>query len=95
MGFEFKIRLSKLDPDQAGQVLRAAPFFSDYDPAHELFNFRNQGNQASEWPALWAKIESDGIYLCHNGDREIFLSVVDYIRKNGNEETQDFCIDEL
>ncbi len=95
MGFEFKIRLSKLDPDQAGQVLRAAPFYSDYDPANELFNFRNRGKQPSDWPALWAKIDSDGIYLCDNGDREVFQAVVDYIRHNVNEATQDFCMDEL
>lgn len=95
MGFEFKIRLSKLDPDQTGPLLRAAPFYSDYDLAYELFNFRHPGKPFSERPDLWAKIDSDGIYLCHNGDKEIFQAVVDYLQQNVANDTRDFYMDEL
>lgn len=95
MGFEYKIHLTKLYPEEAGQLLRAAPFYSDYDPTNEFFNFRNQGKPFTDWPDLWAKIDADGIYLCHNGDKEIFKAVVDYLRQSVNEYTQDFCLEEL
>ncbi len=95
MGFEFKIRLTNLDTDQVGQALRAAPFYSDYDASYEFFNFRNLEKDDSDWPALWAQIDSDGIYLCHNGNQEVFQAVVDYLRKTVTKASEEFCMDEL
>jgi hypothetical protein len=95
MGFEFKIYLPNLDTERSTRVLRSAPFYSDYDASHDFFNFRDPNTDSSSWPAVWAKLEPDGIYLCHNGDRAIFQSVVDHIRQNLAQDSDKFRMDEL
>ncbi|MBK9145705.1 MAG: hypothetical protein IPM23_24795 [Candidatus Melainabacteria bacterium] len=95
MGFEFKISLANRDGDRIEQVLCSAPFYSDYDASREFFNFREPEEKRTGWPALWAKLDPDGIYLCHNGNRAVFKAVVDHIRQNLGEGFGEFRMDEL
>jgi hypothetical protein len=95
MGIEFQVRLPNLDADKCGEILRSAPFYSDYDASHEFFNFRDPARENGGWPELWAKLDTDGIYLCHNGSRAVFEAVVDHIRQNICKPSEELCIEEL
>lgn len=93
MGLEYRIRLQEVEPNRVGEILRAAPFFSEFE--HGFFNFRHPNADSSEWPAVFAKIETEGIYICDNCDRVVFQALVQYLRQNLNVAEQDFCIEEL
>ncbi|MBX9569070.1 MAG: hypothetical protein K2X77_09250 [Candidatus Obscuribacterales bacterium] len=94
LGYEYKLRIDELDAERATSVIRSAPSFADFDSTNELFNFRGPEIK-SQWPTLVAKIDSDGIYLCHYGDAKLFDLVVAYLNANLNKVPENFVVEEL
>jgi hypothetical protein len=81
MGYEYKLRFEQLDEAEFRDAMLAAPS-ADYDAATQFYNFRDPDDKSTEsgWPSLSVKIDPDGIYLWHCGNRKFFEAMVEHLR---------------
>ncbi len=81
MGYEYKLRLDQLDEAKIRDAILAAPG-AVYDAVYQTYNFRdpNDESTATGWDSLRVKIDPDGIYLWHCGNRKFFEEMVAYLR---------------
>lgn len=96
MGYEYKLQIDALNAKLAEGVIRSAPYFADHDSTNGLFNFREQEVKSrTDWPSLAAKIDPDGIYLCHYGNKKLFELVVAYLCDKLTDNDKNFELEEL
>lgn len=83
MGYEYKLFACDLNADEVLNAIRRAPYPAEFDKANDLFHLRDPEDDSVEsgWPSLIVKVESDGIYLWHCGNKKAFGIVVDYLNE--------------
>ncbi len=72
MGIEYKLHFSLPDIRKTQRLLTLISSFSRFEPNTEMYEFRNSDG-LGEVPNVFVKIESDGLYLCNNGDGKKIL----------------------
>jgi hypothetical protein len=72
MGIEYKLHFPLSDIRKIQRLLTLISSFSGFEPNAEMYEFRNSDN-LGEMPNVFVKIESDGLYLCNNGDGKKIL----------------------
>jgi hypothetical protein len=72
MGMEYKLSFPLSDIREIQRLLTLISSFSRFEPNAEIYEFRNSDN-LGEMPNVFVKIESDGLYLCNNGDGKTIL----------------------
>lgn len=67
MGIEYKIEFQYKDCVKLAEILRAVPFFANYNESLKFYEYRaNAKTDLTVMPDAHAKIESNGIYFCNN-----------------------------
>lgn len=77
VGYEF----SCTDNAKLREILRSAPFFSEYIAENDLYNYRGEANRTSgeSMPDAYVRPENAGIEFCAYGERSVIVAVADFL----------------
>jgi hypothetical protein len=81
MGIEYRVPLDRPASQEWDHILRAAPYFSQYNKPYRLYEFRAPNRPFPDgMPDVVVGVKSNGLYLCDNGNRTITEAIVSYMR---------------
>lgn len=97
MGYEYKLLVRELNSERAEHAMRSCPYFSGFDSEHALFNFHDplETKGPEGWSSLVSKVDAGGIYLCHYGNKVFFEKILNYLKANFGEGSENFQLEEL
>lgn len=82
MGHIGYFRFSYTDEEEVRKILVAAPFFSDFNREHDMYNYRrDETEDPGSMPNAYASLCPFGVEFCAFGDQELIATVSDYLLK--------------